>query len=125
LLEERSMLSHSFLVALSIASNLIPSSAAYKLPISNTSQLIGSQILESPYPYEFPVLQNGSLEDSGQFPMPLCHTFKLEEATIDQLQQELSSGRLSSVELALCYLRRIYQTDGYIRWAEIGIVKEH
>jgi amidase len=85
-------------------------------PSFNASQVIENQELESPYPYEFPVLQNGSLEDSGQFPMPLCHGFKLEEATIDQLQQALSNGTLTSVKLAKCYLKRIYQTDGYIRY---------
>jgi amidase len=114
------MLSRSFLAAISIGLNLLSSSVAHK-PSNynasqyNASQVVESQTLESPYPYEFPVLQNGSLEDSGQFPMPWCHGFKLEEATIYQLQQELSSGRLSSVQLALCYLQRIYQTDGYIR----------
>jgi amidase len=85
-------------------------------PFFNASQIIETQELESPYPYEFPVLQNGSLADSGQFPMPLCHGFKLEEATIDQLQQALSNGTLTSVKLAMCYLKRIYQTDGYIRY---------
>ena len=85
-------------------------------PSFNASQVVENQELESPYPYEFPVLQNGSLEDSGRFPTPLCHDFKLEEATIDQLQQALSNGTLTSVKLAMCYLKRIYQTDGYIRY---------
>lgn len=84
-------------------------------PLSNASQTVESQILNSPYPYEFPVLQDGALADSGQFPMPQCHGFTLEEATIDQLQEALSKGQLTSVDLALCYLQRIYQTDAYIR----------
>ena len=109
------MLSYSFLAASGIAFNILSTTVAHKLPIYNASQLVESQTLESPYPYDFPVLQNGSLADSGQFPMPLCNGFKLEEATIDQLQQELSSGRLTSVQLVLCYLQRIYQTDEYIR----------
>lgn len=76
-------------------------------PFFNATQVIENQELEAPYPYEFPVLQNGSLADSGQFPMPLCHGFKLEEATIDQLQQALSNGTMTSVKLALCYMKKI------------------
>jgi amidase len=114
------MLFRSFLAAISIAFNLLSSSIAHKDPNYNASQLVESQTVESPYPYDFPVLQNGSLADSGRFPMPLCHGFRLEEATIDQLQRELSRGRLTSVQLALCYLQRVYQADGYIRWARRG-----
>src|SRR5664279_48082 len=109
------MLSRSFVAALSVVSTLFFPSIAHKSPSYNASQLVESQTLESPYPYDFPVLQNGSNADSGQFPMPLCHGFRLEEATIDQLHQELSNGSLTSVQLALCYLKRIYQTDEYIR----------
>jgi amidase len=81
----------------------------------NASQLVETQTLDTPYPYEFPLLQNGTLADSGQFPMPLCHGFKLEEATIDQLQHELSKRRLTTVKLAMCYLQRILQVDEYTR----------
>jgi amidase len=109
------MLSHSFLAAMGIICTVLSSSVAHKQPTYNASQLVESQTLESPYPYDFPLLQNGSSADSGQFPMPLCHGFKLEEATIDQLQEELSSGKLTSVQIVLCYLQRIYQTDEYIR----------
>lgn len=61
----------------------------------------------------FPLQQNAGT--TGLFPMPLCHGFKLEEATIDQMQQALSRGQLSSQELVTCYLQRIYQTDRYIK----------
>jgi len=84
----------------------------------NASQVVEAQILELPYPYEFPILETGPLADSGQFPMPLCHGLTLEEATIDQLQEELSKGKLTSVKLAQCYIQRIYQTDSYIRCVE-------
>lgn len=100
------------LIAFSLASQAHHSASNTSF---NATQIIENQELESPYPYEFPVLQNGSLADSGQFPMPLCHGFQLEEATIDQLQQVLSNGTLTSVKLAMCYMKRIYQTDGYIR----------
>ena len=72
------------------------------------------QILEDPH-YTFPLLQNGTLVDSGQFPMLLCNGFKLEEATIDHLQEAMSNGTLTTVQIALCYLQRFYQTDKYIR----------
>lgn len=84
-------------------------------PDFNVTDIIGAQLLESPTPYDFPILQNGSLADSGQFPMPLCDGFKLEEASIDQLQSALSNGTLTSVQIVMCYLERIYQTDEYIR----------
>jgi amidase len=81
----------------------------------NASQVVESQVLESPYPYYFPVLEAGAESDSGQFPMPLCHGFKLEEATIDQLQEAMKDGKLSSKKLVGCYLQRIYYTNFYIR----------
>jgi amidase len=109
------MLSRSLLAAINIAFSLLPVSIAHNQSSYNASQLVESQTLKSPYPYDFPLLKNGLLADNGQFPMPLCHGFKLEEATIDQLQQELSGGRLTSVQIAFCYLQRIYHTDEYIR----------
>jgi amidase len=113
------MLSRAFqaFISCGLIAFTLGSQARHEAPKTfvNATQIIESQELESPYPYEFPVLQNGSLGDSGQFPMPLCHGFKLEEATIDQLQQALSNGVLTSVKLAICYINRIYQTDGYIR----------
>ena len=38
----------------------------------------------------------------------------IEEATIDDLQSHLSTGRLTSVQLAVCYLQRHIQTAQYI-----------
>ena len=107
------MLSKLLQVGVTLA--LISISSAHKDHTLNASQIIESQTLDTPYPYEFPVLQNGSNVDNGQFPMPLCRGFKLEEASIDQLQQAMSNGTLTSVQIALCYLKRVYQTDEYIR----------
>ncbi|TVY88851.1 putative amidase, partial [Lachnellula willkommii] len=90
-------------------------SSAHKTHAFNASQAVGSQTLEAPYPYVFPVLQNGPSLNNGLFPMQLCHGFKLEEASIDQLQRAMSNGTLTSVQIVLCYMRRVYQTDGYIR----------
>lgn len=77
--------------------------------------------MENSYPYEFPVLQDGSNANGGQFPMSLCHGFKLEEATIDQLQKAMSNGTLTSTKVMMCYLKRMYQTDSYIQSVDIQI----
>ena len=83
--------------------------------VYNAPLLVDSQIDDSPYPFDFPVLQNGPAVVSGQFPMEKCHGFTLEEASIAEIQEELSSGRLTSVDLVLCYMQRSYQTDSYIK----------
>ena len=80
----------------------------------NNSNLVSTQNLSSPFPYEFPHLGNISDVDAERFPMPACDGIILEEATIDQLQEAMSTGRLTAVQIALCYLQRIYQTDSYI-----------
>ncbi|KAK1461231.1 amidase [Colletotrichum melonis] len=57
------------------------------------------------------------LEDVGSaylFPMPLCGAFKLEEATIDEMQAALTAGTLTSQQLVGCYIQRTYQTQEYI-----------
>jgi len=102
-----------------ICTSIVPSTAASvqpsKVPEYNTSQVVDAQTLDSPFPYQFPLLGSGNAANSGQFPMPLCHGFKLEEATIDQLQQAMQDGTLTSVKIVTCYLERIGQTDGYLR----------
>lgn len=46
--------------------------------------------------------------------MPPCNGITLEEATIDQLQNYMAAGNLTSVQIALCYVQRIWQTNFYI-----------
>ncbi|TKA73433.1 hypothetical protein B0A49_06852 [Cryomyces minteri] len=70
------------------------------------------QTLDSPYPYYFP--QTTPAGTSALFPMPKCRGVQLEEASIDSLQKAMDTGRLTSVQLCLCYLQRIYQTQDYI-----------
>ncbi|PMB71507.1 putative amidase [Beauveria bassiana] len=48
------------------------------------------------------------------FPMADCHGFKLEEATIDQMQEAMANTNLTSLKLVGCYLTRIIQTQDYI-----------
>ena len=82
----------------------------------NATHLVESQDLSSPFPYEFPFLGNVSELDAARFPMPQCTGLTLEEATIDQLQDFMRSGQLSSAQIAMCYLQRIYQVDPYIKY---------
>ncbi|KAI4231323.1 MAG: hypothetical protein L6R40_007768 [Gallowayella cf. fulva] len=43
-----------------------------------------------------------------------CNGLVVEEATIDQFQDYMSSGRLTSVQLTACYRNRIVEVDPYI-----------
>lgn len=61
----------------------------------------------------FPLQQNAGLPD--QFPMPPCGSFRLEEATIDDMQQAMSDGTLTATQLTLCYIQRVYQTQSYTK----------
>ena len=61
----------------------------------------------------FPLQQNA--ETTKLFPMALCNGFRLEEATIDQMQAAMKKGKLTSQQLVICYLQRQYQTDDYIK----------
>ncbi|RMZ02218.1 hypothetical protein D0862_06114 [Hortaea werneckii] len=70
-----------------------------------------SQLLFDPYPYDFP---QASSKSTGNFPMPACNGTIIEDATIDQLQQQLGEGTLTAQHLVKCYLRRIDQTNDYI-----------
>lgn len=90
--------------------------------INDSEDVQITQDLASPFPYEFPYLGNVSDIDASRFPMPQCNGIAIEEATVDQLQHAMSIKRLTSVQLALCYLQRIYQTDPYIKWVpKLGI----
>lgn len=49
------------------------------------------------------------------FPMSDCWGFQLEEATIDEMQKAMDDGKLTSVQLVLCYMMRAHQTQQYIK----------
>lgn len=95
----------------SVLANASNSNAARLL---NVSDLVASQALNSPFPYEFPDFARNSAD---AFPMADCNGVKLEEATIDDLQAAMRDGQLTSVAITICYLQRIYQTDKYIKYA--------
>ncbi|KAK3491100.1 amidase signature enzyme [Neurospora hispaniola] len=48
------------------------------------------------------------------FPVLPCGTFRLEEATIDDMQAAMNNGTLTSVQLVGCYVLRTFQTHLYI-----------
>lgn len=56
-----------------------------------------------------------NVDSAELFPMPRCGNFQLEEATIDQMQEAMSNGTLTSVQLATCYMMRTYQTEDYAK----------
>lgn len=49
------------------------------------------------------------------FPMADCFGFNLEEATIDQMQDAMERGVLTSVNLVACYMTRTSQTEDYLK----------
>lgn len=81
--------------------------------VVTTNASAAAQILPFPYPYDSPREQ--AANTSGLFPMRQCHGVTIEEATIDQLQGYLSSGALTSAQLAICYWQRAFQTQEYIK----------
>ncbi|KAI9842804.1 MAG: hypothetical protein M1837_006907 [Sclerophora amabilis] len=81
---------------------------------ANASSALGydpsSPTLEVPFPYFFP----NQDDPANLFPMPSCQGRTLEEATIDELQEAMTSGALTAVDIVSCYLERIQQTDEYL-----------
>lgn len=90
---------------------LVGSAAAIKHD-HQVDSLVASQILTTPYAYDFPRLD---APGASLFPMRRCHGFKLEEASIDDIQKQLSNGTFTSAQLLECYLDRIFQTQPYLK----------
>jgi amidase len=96
-----------------LVSGLALAGSAIAVPHNqDVDSLVASQILTDPYAYDFPRL---GAPGASLFPMRLCHGFKLEEASVDDLQKRMSNGSLTSVQLLDCYLDRIYQTQPYLK----------
>ncbi len=77
----------------------------------NATDIVTSENLETPFPFYFP----DDRDLDNLFPMPDCNGLILEEATVDYLQNAMNKGQLTSTKIALCYLQRIYQTNGYTK----------
>ncbi|OJJ45870.1 hypothetical protein ASPZODRAFT_537867 [Penicilliopsis zonata CBS 506.65] len=94
----------------SVASQFLALTVGGLAALSSAS-FLSSQLDLDPYPYDFPVLgANGS----DLFPMRLCNGFKLEEASIDDIQAQIEAGTFTGVQLLQCYLERIYQVQPYV-----------
>lgn len=85
-------------------------SASYNT--TGATELADSQLLNDPFPYFFP-RENAS--PAELFAMPKCHGVVIEQASIDELQGFLASGKLTSEQLVGCYMQRQYQTGEYIK----------
>lgn len=114
---KKSVFALPLFLAYAQTSAVLPSfrTESFNSSFSGSEDIEIAQDLASPFPYEFPYLGNGSDIDASRFPMPQCNSITIDEATVDQLQDFMTSGKLTSVQLALCYLQRIYQTDPYIK----------
>ncbi|KAJ8514216.1 hypothetical protein ONZ45_g8213 [Pleurotus djamor] len=55
-----------------------------------------------------------SQSGEAPFPMPKCFGLSLEEATIDDMQKWMASGKLTSRKLTQCYIGRISQLNEYV-----------
>lgn len=80
------------------------------------SSVAAEQLLANAFPYEFPDLSSVS-----RFPMENCHGVTLEEATVDQLQNYMTQGILSSVKIVECYLKRRLQVDQYLKYDPVTL----
>ncbi len=49
------------------------------------------------------------------FPMGTCYGLPLEEATVDQMQEWMTCGNLTSRQLVTCYISRILQVNEYVK----------
>lgn len=95
-----------------IVSGLALASFAFAVTHKEVDTLVASQVLSDPYAFDFPRL---GAPGASLFPMRRCHGFKLEEASVDEIQAHLSNGTFNSVELLQCYLDRIHQTQPYLK----------
>lgn len=75
---------------------------------------VDNQTLQNPYDFQFPLL--GNANSTALFPMRFCNGITLEEATIDQLQDYMSHGRLTAEQIVRCYMERDYQVDEFCKY---------
>ncbi|ODV84779.1 hypothetical protein CANARDRAFT_200305 [[Candida] arabinofermentans NRRL YB-2248] len=73
------------------------------------ASVLDAQIVED---YEYIVPQSSQL--TNPFPMPSCQGITLEEATIDQIQDYMTQGVLTSQDLVQCYMERYFQLNPYL-----------
>lgn len=64
---------------------------------------------------ESPATSYNNVSASAWHAMPLCKGHKIEDATIDELQEFMTKENLTTVQLVTCYIQRYYQTNQYIK----------
>lgn len=96
-------------LAFPIRSHLSNDSQTLSYGFNDSVNLAAEQTLVAPFPFQFP--EEGRAE---LFPMPKCNGVTLEEATIDQVQDAMNAGLLTTSQIVLCYMQRVYQTDMYL-----------
>lgn len=64
---------------------------------------------------ESPSTTYNNVSASAWHAMPLCKGHKIEDATINELQDFMTNGNLTTVQLVTCYMQRYYQTNQYIK----------
>ena len=92
---------------------MVRASALLGLASAIGPQLVSCQLGVSDALYH-PMQQNAN--SPALFPMPPCGSFRLEEATIDDMQAGMRNGTLTSYQLVLCYMQRMLQTQEYISY---------
>lgn len=77
--------------------------------------LDGSKLLNHTFLYQYPLRDITSDTARSLNTLNLCNGVTIEEATIYELQNYLSKGRLTSEQLTACYIRRIFEVERFIK----------
>lgn len=73
----------------------------------------GSQLLNHSFLNQYPLQNITSDPVRSLNTVDLCNGVTIEEATIDELQGYLSDGRLTSIQLTTCYIRRVFELERF------------
>ncbi|ABN65714.2 Glutamyl-tRNA(Gln) amidotransferase subunit A (Glu-ADT subunit A) [Scheffersomyces stipitis CBS 6054] len=92
-----------------VIASLVNGAAISSYSIRSTFDVLAESQALNDTTYNFAQTESAEL-----FPMPECKGITLEEATIDQLQDYMAQGKLSSVDLVQCYLERYFQINDFV-----------
>ena len=82
---------------------------------SHVSSDPGSPLLSHDFLFRYP-LDNVTVNVVETLnTLNLCNGVVIEEATIDQLQGFMADGKLSSVQLTICCINRVFQVERFIK----------
>ncbi len=82
---------------------------------SRVSSDPGSPLLSHDFLFRYPLdnLTVNAVETLNT--LNLCNGVVIEEATIDQLQAFMAHGKLTSVQLTICCINRVFQVERFIK----------